>query len=115
MMQEFEITAARPGELAMSGALTVTNASAILQRIRDALVKTDNLIVTVGEDVEVDVSFLQLLCSAHRTALIQNKRFNVNTKKEGTFASIAAAAGFIRSEGCSGDHDSSCLWAGGGE
>ena len=110
-MEELKVTASGPGALTMSGALTVANAAAILNKIRDALAHTGDLVVTVGEDAEVDVSFLQILCSAHRTAAIQNKCFRLNKGKNHTFDSAARAAGYVRTKGCSRDRDGSCLWA----
>jgi ABC-type transporter Mla MlaB component len=112
-MEELKVAAPEPGALAMSGALTVVNAVEILKRVRDALAQTDDLLVTVDEDSEVDVSFLQILCSAHRTAAAQNKCFKLNIKKTRAFEGAARAAGYIRRKGCSRDRDGSCLWAGG--
>jgi hypothetical protein len=110
-MEELKVIAKGQGELSMSGALTVENAGAILKRIRGALAQTDNLLITVGEEAETDISFLQILCSAHRTAVLQNKCFRVNTKNPRAFENDVRAAGYGRSTGCSRDHDGSCLWA----
>ncbi len=112
-MEELKVTASGPGELKMDGILTVANAATILGKMREALAQTDDLLVTVGEDAEVDVSFLQILCSAHRTAVKMNKCLRLNTPRSRAFDSATRAAGYVRIKGCANDPDGSCLWAGG--
>jgi ABC-type transporter Mla MlaB component len=111
IMDELTVTAQEPGAVALSGSLTVGNAAEILKIIRGAIAQADSLVVTVGEDAEVDVSFLQILCSAHRTAAAQGKCFRLNTERTRVFEDASRAAGYIRMKGCSRDRDGSCLWA----
>ncbi|MDA8104380.1 MAG: STAS domain-containing protein [Nitrospiraceae bacterium] len=110
-MEELKVAASGPGELTLTGSLTVANAAAILKIIRETLAREDRLVIRVGEDAEVDVSFLQILCSAHRTAAELNKCLQLDTGETGKFYSAARAAGYVRTKGCSRDRDGSCLWA----
>lgn len=114
-MEELKVSASGPEDLTMCGSLTVVNAAEILKKIRDALEQTDRLVVTVGEDAGVDVSFLQILCAAHRTAAAQNKCFRLNAGKTPAFEDAARVAGYVRVRGCFRDRDGSCLWARGKE
>ena len=110
-MEELKVAASGPGELTLTGSLTVANAAAILKIIRETLAREDRLVIRVGEDAEVDVSFLQILCSAHRTAAELNKCLQLNTGEPGIFYNAARAAGYVRTKGCSRDRDGSCIWA----
>ncbi len=110
-MEELKIAASGPEEITMNGSLTVANASAIVKAIREALAVTDRLTVTVGEGSEVDVSFFQILCSAHRTAAKLNKCLRLDTGKARRFFGEARASGYVRTKGCARDRDGSCLWA----
>ncbi len=109
-MEELKAAGSGPAELVMGTDLTIANAASILKTIREALAKTDHLVITVRDHAEVDVSFLQILCAAHRTAAGQNKCFRLNTEKTRALQVAARAAGYVRIKGCSRDRDGSCLW-----
>lgn len=66
------------GNLTMSGSLTIENAGEIKRRLLTAFERSDHLKVRIMEDAEMDVSFLQILCAAHRTAEKSNKIFAVD-------------------------------------
>jgi ABC-type transporter Mla MlaB component len=114
-MDELKMIASGPGEITLNGSLTVANAAAIVKAIREALAATDRLTVTVGEGSEVDVSFFQILCSAHRTAAKLNKCLHLDAGKARKFFGEASASGYVRAKGCSRDRDGSCLWTRGGK
>ena len=109
-MEELEIIASGPEHITMNGSLTVANAAAILKALREALAGTDRLTVTLGEKAEADVSFFQILCSAHRTATKLNKCLHLDAGSARRFYGDARASGYVRIKGCSRDRDGSCLW-----
>ncbi len=110
-MGELKITELGPGQLLLGGALTIQNAATIFQYIRDCLTKTDRLVVTIGEDAEADVSFFQILCSAHRTAAEQKKFFKLQAERNPAFEDAAQAAGYIQLKDCDTDRDGGSPWA----
>lgn len=66
------------GRLALGGSLTIDNAVRIREELIRAFRESDRVVLEVMEDVVADVSFMQILCSAERTAFIEKKRFEVD-------------------------------------
>ena len=102
------------GELTLGGSLTIENALVIKEKLIAALMKEDALKVCIEADAAVDVSFLQLLCSAHRTASKLGKSFTLGPAAPGNFLTAAESAGYSRKRGCARDREETCLWIGGG-
>lgn len=113
-MSDFRVTESGQGkELILGGALTIENASAIRKMLMKMLLKEDEVVVCVDPDVSVDLSFLQLLCSAHRTASNLGKSFLLRSPDSGNFTAAVENAGYVRIKGCSHDKYGTCLWSGG--
>lgn len=60
--------------LVLSEELTIARVSAIRDALQNVLEEADNLTVDVGVASEIDLSFLQLMCSAHRTGASRGKQ-----------------------------------------
>ena len=101
------------GELTLAGSLTIENASAIRKTLIAALIKKDALKVSIDADAAVDISLLQLLCSAHRTASKLGKAFTLGHAVSGNFLNAVEGAGYFRKRGCATDREATCLWTGG--
>jgi len=74
------------------------------------LINVDEVTLDLQSVARVDLSLLQLLCSAHRSAARLNKRFTFAGTRPDILEKTAASAGYLRQIGCSLDKDSSCLW-----
>lgn len=99
------------GLLTLQGDLTIRSATEIKALLIKALVESDQVSVNFDGVSEVDVTCLQLLCSAHRSATRLNKRFLfTGVNRPDAFLALVEAAGFARSMGCSLDCGKSCLW-----
>lgn len=98
------------GGLFIDGALTIENACKIRTAVQEALLKTDRLVLTIGENAVPDITFLQILCSAHRTAVKAGKEFTINVPLGSDFSRVISDAGFSRHKGCSGGRNGTCLW-----
>lgn len=96
-------------EMLMSGVLSVENCLEIKRSLVDALERSDHLLLSVAEDVEVDITFLQILCAAHHFALKSNKSFVLNGCPKVLSCAIEDA-GYPRFRGCVHDRDRTCLW-----
>jgi hypothetical protein len=72
------------------------------------------MVLRVRETDEVDLAFLQLLCSAHRTAVSAGKLLRLDAGSSPLFLRQLAAAGFVRHSGCMLDCGNSCLWVAAG-
>ena len=96
--------------LEFSGELSVQRACELKTVLVEALSKSDEVKVSIREATTVDLSFLQLLCAAHRTALKSNKHFEVDTAEAPLFTKVQKEAGFVRNEPCEHGSGSTCLW-----
>lgn len=62
-------------------------------------------------DVEdVDLSFVQVLCSAHRTALEAGKKFEITGSLPESFLRLIEDTGLNRHVGCSFGCEADCPW-----
>lgn len=82
--------------------------------LKDALLKTleqgDNILVDIGNVTAADLSFLQLLCSAHRSCLKSEKKMRLGGIRPAAYDRIVKNAGYSRRRGCDRDLEQSCLW-----
>ncbi|MBI5675800.1 MAG: STAS domain-containing protein [Nitrospirae bacterium] len=112
-MSDFKVTESDGGgEIVLSGSLTIKNASKLRTKFIDALMKEDNLSVCIDADAGVDLSFLQLLCSSHRTALKLGKSITLRILAKANFLTAVENAGYTRRRGCARDNNGTCLWLG---
>lgn len=102
------------GTLRLDGDLTIERAAELLDVCRRALEACDRIAVEFDEVCAVDLSCLQLLCSAHRTAVAQDKQFFFAGKRPAFLSEVGGVAGFIRKQKCQMNPDrQDCLWLGG--
>jgi len=99
--------------LALKGALTIECANELKSMLLDALNKKDHVVLNLEGVKEVDLSCLQLLCSAHRTSLKFHKQLTLAGRQPESFQQAVRDAGFTRQVGCHKDPHQKCLWIGG--
>jgi anti-anti-sigma regulatory factor len=84
--------------------------------LRDALLpiqdRWSSLIVNLEDMTEIDVSGLQLLCAAHRTAVKLHKQVTLTGHLAESVHQSAANAGFLKEQACAMGGGQACLWAG---
>jgi anti-anti-sigma regulatory factor len=75
-----------------------------VQELRDLLIEamqgSGHVIVEMEEPLEVDLAYLQVLCSAHRSALKLGKQMVLHCKKSPGFGQEVSDAGFAQTLGC---------------
>lgn len=103
-------SAAGSAELLWQGELAVRQVAALREELLTALDGHGRLTLRLTNVSEVDLAFLQMLCSAHRYASSSRKELNVVGDPERVFAGTLELAGFARHVGCVYDCDGSCLW-----
>ena len=102
------------GTLRLEGDLTIERAAELLEAFRQALAASDQVEMEFGEVGTVDLSCLQLLCAAHRTAVAQGKQFCFTGQRPHFLSEAGQKAGFIRKTKCQMNPDrQDCLWLGG--
>lgn len=104
-----EPTGAR--RLIVSGAMTILHGQELRSALLSAMAEACGVVLDLSGVTEVDVSGLQCLCAAHRTAISQQKFFSVCREGNQRIAAMASAAGYSRHTGCVQDSGHSCVWA----
>ena len=100
--------------LKVAGSLTVAQAATFREALLDMLSETKGeFTVDVSAVSSLDLSGLQLLCSAHQSACKNGRRLQVVDGGNQAFRGVVADAGFQRHIGCARDTTNSCIWVGG--
>jgi anti-anti-sigma factor len=98
--------------LIVNGEMTITYAGAL----RDALIKSlenaERVILDLEDVTAVDLSCLQLLCSAHRTSVQAEKSVELKSAPLGVLKQVACEAGYSRNFGCLPKTENTCFWKG---
>lgn len=107
---EFGITGNK-GKITFSGDLNLENIGKMRKVLIRALIDSDEVCMDFGKITSMDIINLQILCSAHRSAVRLNKKiaFTEGGRPE-IFIKAAEKAGFLRSTGCGLDCGKGCLW-----
>ena len=96
--------------LTVKGEMTIQNASEIRSALLEAFADVEVLSLDMAEVTEIDLTGLQLLCAAHRTATTDKKSFCISGTDNETVKSMIRDAGFDRHTGCVHDIDKTCIW-----
>ena len=93
--------------------LTIENAADFTKLVREALAEHSNVLVEFEAAVEFDITGLQILCSACKSAAAAGKSFTYRGSQPQGLADIIAASGAERHAACKHNNDSACIWFGG--
>ena len=94
----------------LGGDLTVSSAAALKAELLAAVRSSSAVEVAVEDIGTMDVSFPQLLCSAHRTAAAQNKILTITGLAQERFGTMLLRSGFSRQTVCHENIRTPCLW-----
>lgn len=93
--------------------LNIENAEEFAGLVRDALGKSSQVAVRFDADVRMDITALQILCSACKTAAAQNKTFCYEGPQPEALHTLVAESGAHRHAICRHNNSASCIWFGG--
>ena len=96
--------------LEIRGDLTVQCAHEFKEVLLRSLDGTKYIVLNLEQVAEIDLSCLQLLCSAHQTFMRSNKKVALSGLCSGTFQKTVADAGYSSRKGCIMDTDENCLF-----
>jgi anti-anti-sigma regulatory factor len=96
--------------LALEGDCTLDRALELRSVLLEALIDDGELLLNLENATEVDLSFLQLLCAAHRAALRCGKQLVLGPEPSTAFMEAAEGAGFLRTMGCQDAQKKECLF-----
>ncbi len=83
------------GKLVMGGQCSIDEAVEIRDALMRAFQHADRIALTIEKDTVADLSFLQLLCAAHRTALRENRIFELDCSAAAGMQRVMQEAGCI--------------------
>ena len=83
------------GKVDLSGPLTIRQVAAVHEAIRSALGGKDAVLLSIAEDAEVDLSFLQLVHAARLQAAVDGRTLALDRPADGNLLSTLERAGFL--------------------
>ena len=95
--------------LFISGPMTIEDAAHLKTSLVDALAASFLIEVDLSATDTIDLSCLQVLCSAHRAAVQAGKKLFVRRKADALITCLEDA-GFPRHSGCLQKEGEPCLW-----
>jgi len=98
------------GKLTMDGELTLGGVRKIHEELLRSMEKAQHLDIEISGAVETDLAFLQLLCSAHRTAAQTGKTVALTGDIPDVFRQAVEDNGYSVSGSCGGETGQTCLW-----
>ena len=107
---ELKLEESNAKALRFEGSLTIERAAELKMFLMESLNRMDRLHLVFENVTEVDISFLQLLCSVHRTAVKEKKNLTLDGHRPESLRLSVLEAGFVRQEGCVLDVQQTCIW-----
>ncbi len=112
-MLTIEQEAQAPGTLLLKlgGEADVTGTSQLRESLLNGFNEQNELVVDCSQVTSFDFFAIQLLCSAHRSAVAAGKKIRMVPGDQHTLRQAIRATGFARQSGCSlCPADDQCLW-----
>jgi anti-anti-sigma factor len=98
--------------LKLEGSLTIERANELKRALLDALNSCGRIVIDLEGLTDLDLSTVQLFCSAHRTSLKDGKHLALHERKSQSLKQMVRDAGLVRTLGCHKDPNKKCLWIG---
>jgi len=95
------------------GRLTIENAAEFSLIVREALEASSNVALEFEPEVEIDITGVQILCSACKSAAQSGKTISYHGPQPQALADIITSSGAERHAVCKHNNDSTCIWFGG--
>ena len=98
------------GVLTLEGSFSIQDIGELKTNLISALHTGDKVFLNVTNISDVDISCLELFCSAHRTSVSCRKTLAFSSSISGPFRKVVNEGGFKRHVGCMLDVQKTCLW-----
>jgi len=95
--------------------LTIENVAEFSRIAIEALDAAHTVIVEFEPDVAIDITGVQLICSACKSASAVGKVFTYRGSQPHSLTDIITGSGAERNTDCKYNNDSSCFWFGGSQ
>lgn len=100
----------RKSVVTIAGELTISSAEEFRKILLEAFGAADDVSIKMESLEAVDLACLQVLCSAHRSAVRSGKKLAFTTAPPPLFRTAVSDAGYARLKECPMNQDKSCLW-----
>lgn len=94
----------------LEGEVMIDDIVPLRTKILEAFENAESIIMNFDKVTDADIFALQFLCSAHRTSIALNKKFEIKGSRSDSVKKIIKQSGFRREIGCVHDKTRSCLW-----
>lgn len=93
--------------------LTIETAGDFSRILREALETSNNVVIEFEPAVEIDITGVQILCSACKSAAQSGKTFSYHGLQPPALTEIITCSGAERHVVCKHNNNSTCIWFGG--
>ncbi|HEY4201654.1 MAG TPA: STAS domain-containing protein [Devosiaceae bacterium] len=83
------------GYVRLDGDLGLRNGGELTARLTEVLNSHNDVVIDASQVTAVDISTIQILISAHKSAREAGKRFHVNAPLDGALGKVLVKAGFV--------------------
>ena len=94
----------------ISGALTIEGAAELRLSFAQALTESQQVVLDASLLEEIDMSILQAVCSACKTAAAGNQSFTLSGELPPCMATLNSGIGAYRGLSCSQNNNEECRW-----
>jgi ABC-type transporter Mla MlaB component len=102
----------KPSRLTLERELVINRARELKAALTAGIGERTIVELDLSNVSEIDVSGLQLLCSAHRTALSKGGNLRISALPSAEIVLAVRNSGFSRRAACRSDVASGCIWNG---
>ena len=99
--------------LKLDGEMNISRATDLKDALLESLEKAETVEINLNDVTGIDLSCLQLLCSAHRSASKEGKALTIKDPSLPLYIEARKNAGFMYSKSCRHVTTDDCLWVGG--
>ena len=100
----------KTGRMILSGEMGIQQAAALKDQLLNVQDSVEHLVLDIQGVTGLDVSTLQLFCSAHRTFMKLRKQLTLTRPLPPALMEFLKSAGFARGKETCVDQDGTCLW-----
>lgn len=93
--------------------LTIENAAGFSRLVAEALEAAHVVMIEFEADLDIDITGIQILCSACKSAANSGKVFSYHGPQPKSLTDIISSSGAERHAACKHNNDSTCIWFGG--
>lgn len=93
--------------------LTIETATDFARLLREALDASKKVALEFEPEMAIDITGLQIICSACKTAVAGEKSFSYHGPQPEALAALISASGAERHAACKHNNGLTCIWFGG--